>query len=141
MIVLTKYNVKDVAAQGKGFNWCRLKCCKKCKSKVWGHGFVYRFFNGIINAVPIKRWICSSCGTVYVCVPVNYWTRYQESISKIFKFLIYRVTHHKWPPETTRQRGGHWMNKLINNAKINKLFKDSMIETITFYQEKSLSIS
>ena len=126
---------------GKNFDWIRPCYCRKCKSKIWGHGFIYRFFNAIKNAIPIKRWICSVCGIVYVCIPLGYWSRYQESISNIYEYLLYRVKHQKWPPEVRRQRAGHWLSKLLVNAKLYNLMKDSVLATIFFYKDKNLSIN
>jgi len=133
-------SLEEVQEQGKNFNWKRPECIK-CNNKVWGHGYVTRFFNRIKNFIFVKRWICPICGTVYTCRPKEYWQYYHESISNIFEILIYRVKHRKWPPETTRQRSGHWMNKMYTHAKLHLLLKDSLIETIIFYQQKNLSFS
>lgn len=140
MIIYCDASIEAISQQGKEFNW-RRPACKRCKSKVWGHGFVIRFFNSIKNGVLIRRWRCPCCGTIYICRPREYWSRFQESISNIMRALIFRVTHRKWPPWTSRQRGGHWMNKLIKNARANLLLKDNVFDTINFYQEKKLALN
>ena len=140
MVIYEDAAVDDIAVEGKAYSWKRPNC-KNCKSKVWGHGFVARYFNSFSNSLWIRRWRCPYCGTVYICRPRDYWSRFQESISNIFKSLIYRVTHMKWPPWCTRQKGGHWIRKLIDNARVNLLLKKSVLETILFYQDKKLAIN
>lgn len=140
MILFTDVSISEINKKGKKYNWRRPKC-KKCNAKVWGHGFVTRYFNSVRSFLWIKRWRCSCCGTIYICRPREYWSRYQEKASNIFKALIYRVTHLKWPPWISRQRGGHWLMKLIKNARANLLLKKSILKTILFYQEKNLAIN
>jgi len=140
MIIFCDVSIIDIKNQGKNFKWKR-PTCSTCKSKTWGHGFVFRFFNGLAKAIYIKRWICPCCKKVFTCRPNYYWQRYQESVSNIFEYLLYRVKHQKWPPEVSRQRGGHWLSKLIKNAKINLLIKETMLDTIIFYKNKNLSFN
>ncbi len=97
MITYCDAPIEEIKLKGKTFNWKR-PSCKNCKSKVWGHGFVTRFFNSISSFLWIKRWRCPTCGTIYICRPKGYWSRYQESIDLVFKSLIFRVEHRTWPP-------------------------------------------
>jgi len=140
MIIHCDASLEDISKEGRTFNWKR-PACKRCKSKVWGHGFVIRFFNSIKNGLLIRRWRCPCCGTIYICRPREYWSRFQESIPNVFKALIYRVTHRKWPTWTSRQRGGHWLNKLLKHARINLLLKECVLATVHFYQNKNLAIN
>lgn len=140
MILYCNASAEEIQNEGKAFNWER-PVCPRCKIGVHGHGFVSRFFNAIAGYIFVKRWRCPRCGMVITCRPAGYWPRYQESISKVFESLIYRVTHRKWPPHTGRQRGGHWIRKLLLNAKVNQLLKDSVIATIIFYRDKNLAIN
>jgi ribosomal protein S27AE len=140
MIIYCDVSLQKIHEEGKNFAWER-PLCRNCKSKVWGHGFVIRYFNSIKNGLLIKRWRCPNCGKIYICRPRDYWSRYQETITNIFNTLIYRVTHMKWPPWITRQRGGHWLGKFIKNARTNLLLKESVYEAILFYQKKNLTIN
>lgn len=132
--------IAEIYTDGKSFKWIRPTCCPRCKSKVWGHGFVRRFFNSVKECVYIKRWRCPGCKLVITCRPEEFWRRYQESIDQIFNALKFRVKYLNWPPWTTRQRGGHWMNKLIRKSQVNLMFKECMLETIHFFQQKKLTI-
>lgn len=123
--------------------WQRpLKCSKCGHSKLWGHGLTSRYFNSVLGPVYLKRWRCLNpkCRAVHTCRPQSHWSRFQESIEGIFRTLLYRVTHLKWPPWTPRQRGGHWLAKLIANARLHGLVKSDLVQTVSFYQAKKLSI-
>jgi len=136
-------NVKlsEIHSDGKDFKWIRPALCPRCKQpKIWGHGFVSRFFNSFTGILFIKRWRCPSCKLIITCRPEEFWRRYQESIDRIFEALEYRIKNLRWPPWTSRQKGGHWMNKLIRKSQANLMFKECMLETIHFFQQKKLSI-
>lgn len=141
MILFFNATIQELKVPGMKFTSPRPLCHMGCKSKVWGHGHVRRFFNGINGFILLKRWRCSSCKSVITCRPKLFWRRYQESIENIFDALKYRASNLTWPPWISRQRGGHWMNKLFQKAKINLMVKASLLATIIFFQEKNLSIN
>ncbi len=140
MTLPTNLKLTEIEASGKQFEWIRPAMCSRCESKVWGHGYVQRFFNQIKDFIFLKRWRCPVCKIVITCRPIEYWRRYQESIDLIFEALKYRTKNLTWPPSTTRQRGGHWLNKLIRKAKVDMLLKECMFETTHFFQQKQLTI-
>ncbi len=140
MIIFIKIDLKLLQQLGKKFQWER-PFCNKCKCSFYGHGYVLRFFNLLCSGVYLKRWRCPICKTVATVRPDTHWKGFQESINQIFITLIFRVKHFKWPPWCSRQRGGHWLNQLITNARLNLLLKENTLETIFFYQDKNLSIS
>jgi hypothetical protein len=139
MILICKSKISEIKSSGKKFNWIK-PLCSRCKSKVWGHGYVPRFFNSITGFIFIKRWRCPHCKLVITCRPEAFWRRYQESIDQIFSALKFRIKYLTWPPWTTRQRGGHWMNKLIKKSQVNLILKECMLQTIHFFQQKQLTI-
>lgn len=140
MVLFCDISIVDLQLQGKDYVWLR-PCCPRCKSKIWGHGFVRRFFNGIKDALFIKRWRCPTCFLVLTSRPKNYWRRYQESIENIFNCLKYRASNLTWPPWCSRQRGGHWMNKLIIKAKIRLMLKESLLAVIMSFEKNNYSIN
>ena len=142
MVFRCPISVKNAALQMKKLPWPRPPHCHRCKSPIlWGHGFAFRYFNSYPTAVVVKRWRCPRCRAIITCRPQSHWSNFQESIQTIFKALLYRVTHLKWPPWTTRQRGGHWLKKLLSSARRDELIKNTIVETVLFYQAKNLLIS
>lgn len=140
MILSVAIVLSILEEKGRDYSWER-PICFKCKKNVWGHGFVQRFFNDFKSFLWIRRWRCPHCQLVITCRPDNYWKRYQEQISRIFEALKFRVQELKWPPWTSRQRGGHWLRKINSKNEINKICNNSLINTIEFFETKNLTIN
>lgn len=108
----TDVPVAQVAAQGKDFNWIRPKCgCGR--KKVWGHGYVTRFFEGFALPLWLKRYRCPGCGTVFTMIPASFARRYQSPAATIWSSIGARLTSRSWPRGLPRQRGGHWLRKFL----------------------------
>ena len=106
-------SMKEVSAAGKSFKWVRPSCCSGCgNSKVWGHGFVRKYFKGFANAVFLKRYRCPNCRKVVTAYPDSHWRRYQSSKLEITSILKQRLDRKAWPRGCIRQRAGHWLRKL-----------------------------
>ena len=140
MIHYCNVSLKEVQQEQKGYSWVRPDSCPKCKGKLWGHGYVLRYLNFYSKGLYLKRWRCPSCRLILSCRPSSHWRRYQESIKRIFWTLIYRIKRYKWPPWTTRQRGGHWLRTLVSHANTHLMHKESLLNTILFYKHKNLAI-
>jgi hypothetical protein len=57
LILHFETDVKRLIKEGKGYGWPRPKRCPnpECRStRLWGHGYVLRYFNGISRAVWLK---------------------------------------------------------------------------------------
>ena len=140
MIYQCNVSFKKLQQEKKEYPWKRPLECSGCQGKVWGHGYVLRYFNSHSEGLYLKRWRCPSCKLILTCRPDSHWRRFQESIKRIFDTLIFRVKHRTWPPWTTRQRGGHWLRIFTSNARTHLLEKKSVEETILFYQDKNMAI-
>ena len=104
--------VAQVATQGKDFNWIRPNC--RCgQKKVWGHGYVMRFFDGLTLPVWLKRYRCPGCGTVFTMIPAGFSRRYQTPATTIWSSIRARLTSRSWPRGLPRQRCGHWLRKFL----------------------------
>ena len=141
MILAYTVSLPCLIKQQKDYPWKRPSECPRCKgAKLWGHGYVLKYFNSSPVAVFVKRWRCPACSLTITCRPASYWRRFQESISNIFTALSFRIRMGRWPPFVPRQRGGHWLRKLIEKARVDKLIKPSPIKTVEFYRQKKLVI-
>ena len=110
--------VAQIATEGKDFNWNRPIC--PCGSeKVWGHGFVIRFFVGFIAGIFLKRFRCPNCRTVFTMLPEGYGRRLQTRIEVIVEALVSRLQHRGWPSGLPRQRAGHWLRTLLKICQMN----------------------
>lgn len=45
-------------------------------------------------------------------MPEGFRANFQASFLKIYQSLLQRLTSHQWPPWISRQRAGHWLNRL-----------------------------
>ena len=112
MIVAITATALDLSNLGSTFKWPE-HICEKCSCKMWGHGFVDRYFEGILNSIRIKRLICHSCGMVVVFRPREFWPRFRSSIEAIYAALLVRLQSGFWPAGFKRQRGWHWLSRLM----------------------------
>lgn len=85
---------------------------------MWGHGFVTRYFDSIDGLVYLKRYRCPECRSVVVVRPDGYWPMIRSSIRGIFDNLLARISTGSWPIRFPRQRGGHWLKRFANHAKM-----------------------
>ena len=141
MILSCNASLGEVEQLQKKYPWGRPNECPRCQGKkIWGHGYVQRYFNSLKEGLFLKRWRCPKCSLILTCRPQSHWRRFQESISNIFVAIMFKIQGSRWPPWVPRQRGGYWLGKLIENARKNELIKNNLAATILFYKNKNLAI-
>ena len=105
--------LKDVLDKGHNFQWPKPSCCPRCQHyKVWGHGFVERFFDCFSSSLSIKRFRCNNFGCVICCRPASHFGRIQSSSKSIKDRLAHRITQGRWPPGIATPRQRHWLVNL-----------------------------
>jgi hypothetical protein len=117
MILNHKITVEELSKVGKNHKWER-HFCEKCSCFSWGHGFVTRYFQSIEARVHLKRYRCPKCGSVTTTRPDGYWPMIRSSILTIFNMLLIKISKGFWPTACSRQRGGHWLKRFVNHAKM-----------------------
>ncbi len=85
---------------------------------MWGHGYVSRYFSDFSSLIYLKRYRCPICGTVITARPEGFWAYIRSSVFTIYQVLNTRISSGKWPYGFPRQRGGHWLRRLVVNAKM-----------------------
>ena len=109
----TNVELQVLYKAGKSFHWKRPSCCNGCQ-KMWGHGYVRRYFEGYSKCFWLKRYRCPCCGVVVTMRPTGFFPRFQSSTEQIYKALKHKLTTLRWPPWTTRQRAGHWLRRFMS---------------------------
>ncbi len=117
MILNYKITVEELSKAGKNHKWER-HFCENCSRFMWGHGFVTRYFEGIEDSVYLKRYRCPKCTTVATTRPEGHWPIIRSSARCIFDTLLTRISTGAWPLSFLRQRGGHWLKRFVNHAKM-----------------------
>lgn len=116
MIVFLTKTVFEISKLATTFKWPDCTC-EKCSRKMWGHGFVARYFESMNNSVRIKRLRCPICGMVITFRPAEYYPVFRSEIKSIYEALLGRLKTGFWPGGFPRQRGWYWL----------KLFKASIL--------------
>lgn len=109
MILYSKVSVKKIFEEGKGCAWRRPERCPKCGSgRLWGHGYVERYFEGFEEALWMKRWRCRDCGGVHTMRPEGFWRRFRHSVARIVKSLKEKILAGRWLEDLSRQGQQYW---------------------------------
>lgn len=96
-------------SQGKSYPWPRPPCCPRCEGRrLWGHGYVGRYFDGYEERLPMKRWRCVECGAVHTMRPASHWRGFWAGIVLIMSSLNAKVEGRRWLTEISRQRQQYW---------------------------------
>lgn len=110
--------VKTLVRKGKAFHWPRPSRCDRCGGlRLWGHGYVPAFFDGIETLVYLKRYRCPDCRAVYRMKPVGYWPRFWVPMARIKQCLFHRLRTGRWPPGGSPPRQRHWLRGLRRQVK------------------------
>lgn len=99
---------------GRDYPWPRPDRCLRCRNwRLWGHGFVMRYFDGFATALFLKCFRCPSCGCVITPRPQSHFPRIRSSKETIRTHLDRRLDTGRWPPSSlSRSRLRHWLAHL-----------------------------
>lgn len=124
MIICFPVDFKKLIELGRKYFWPKPKICPCCKGcRIWGHGFVFAFFDGLDQAVEIKRCRCPDCDSVFRFRPVGYFKRFQAKIDTIRSSMASKAETGKWEEGISRTRQGHWFKAL------NRIIKAYLTDT------------
>jgi hypothetical protein len=109
LILYLSVDCSEILALGKAFRWSRPSRCPACEGlRLWGHGYVDRYFDGVPERIPLKRWRCPDCHAVHTMRPVNYWRGFLADKDAIFTSLLGKERHGYWLEAYPRQRQQYW---------------------------------
>lgn len=95
--------------QEKHYPWPRLFHCPSCEGpRLWGHGYVRRYFDGHAQAMWLKRYRCPECGAVHTARPDTHYRRFWAPIRTILTSLYAKAKGRRRPSEPSRQRQRYW---------------------------------
>lgn len=117
MIIFVCAELKEILKKQRDYPWPRPDLCARCRSsKLWGHGFVLAYFDGLSDGVYIRRYRCPGCGCVIRLRPREYFRRIQASILTIRTSLFERIVKGRYLAGVSRSRQRHWLNGLVRNT-------------------------
>ena len=121
LVLQISVSIKEIfqLEKGKEFPWPRPERCPRCGHvRLWGHGYVFAYFDEVLERCWLRRYRCPVCRLILRLRPAGYFPRFQASIETIRQSLAYRFYHHFWPPGSSRQRQGHWWRSLFKKARV-----------------------
>ena len=109
LIVYLSVDSIAVSSLGKAYRWPRLRRCPNCRGRrLWGHGYVERYFDESADALWMKRWRCPECHAVHTMRPDTHWRGFWADRQTILRSLEDKETSRGWLPHLGRERQQYW---------------------------------
>ncbi|MGD9212334.1 MAG: hypothetical protein PVI90_16250 [Desulfobacteraceae bacterium] len=113
MIISVRANLNEIFEQGRKFKWGKPCNCPRCGSvRLWGHGFVFAYFDGFSQGLILRRFRCPDCRCLIRMKPKGYFPRFRAGIAKIRTCLSSRLFSGKWLKDLSGSRQRHWLAAL-----------------------------
>jgi len=115
MIMEVSCDVKEIKEknEGKSYEWPRTDRCPHCSGvRIWGHGFVWAFFESVVAGLYLKRYRCPCCGCVRRMKPVGYFRGFTVTVAAIRSSVALRVECGTWLGGLSHNRQSHWLRAL-----------------------------
>ena len=117
MIIFVTVKLKQILKKGRRYRWPKPELCPRCGiSKLWGHGYVLAYFDGLPAGVLLRRYRCPGCHCVIRLRPKGYFGRFQASIETVRASIWNRVENGRYLPGISWSRQRHWLVALLRNA-------------------------
>lgn len=119
MIYFVSAMLKDIFALGKDFPWERPAICPRCGHyRLWGHGFVQRYFRGFPSCLFLKCYRCPACHCVLTTRPDSHFSRIRTSKEMIRNHIEHRQAVEHWPrSDLLRSNLRYWWNNLTRRVR------------------------
>ena len=109
LIVYATVSVRDLHALGRRYPWQRPTYCPSCRSdRLWGHGFVLRYFEPYHEPFFVKRYRCPGCNAVHTLRPKPYAQGYRYPLIVMLQCLMEKVEADRWSRALPRQLQQTW---------------------------------
>lgn len=119
LVLLTSVNLQLLQNLKKAYPWKRPECCPRCSgTRLWGHGYVARYFDEEQQPLWMKRWRCPDCGAVHTVRPAEYWRRFLLPWFVVLASLLEKLVHGRWLSLTNRQRQQYWKSGYLKQRQI-----------------------
>jgi hypothetical protein len=141
LILYCDIDVKLLEQMGEKYPWSRPPWCPRCRSpRLWGHGYVHRYFDGFEWALCLKRYRCPDCGAVHTLRPHHYDRRFQAIWFTIFLSLLKKMTLGRWLSGLSRQRQQYWWRGFKKHAsrQQNFVLENALATLVTLFEADSL---
>jgi hypothetical protein len=119
LILYSGVDVKQVYELGRGYPWQKPARCPVCLSdRLWGHGFVLRYFEPFEEPGWIKRYRCPDCGAVHTMRPDAYLESLRYPLTIILLCLFIKTCSNRFASALTYQLQQAWWKALFSTASV-----------------------
>jgi transposase-like protein len=109
LIIYSDVKIKHLIERGKRYPWKKPSYCPRCQStRLWGHGYIERYFDESDFPVWLRRYRCPVCRAVHTMRPVSHFRRFQSSAQEIIRSLWNKLSNNIWEQRQSRQRQQYW---------------------------------
>jgi hypothetical protein len=109
LILYLSVDCSEISTSGKEYRWPRLRRCPRCGgTRLWGHGYVPRYFGSRAGPLWMKRWRCPECRAVHTARPWQYWRGFIVRASAIHASIVRKLAGKRWMHSFSRQRQQYW---------------------------------
>ena len=113
LILYLSVSLHEISRAGKAFGWTPPARCPGCNGvRLWGHGYVLRYFDELVEPLWMKRWRCPECRSVHTARPLGHWRGFWAAASTIAMCLRERIEQGRWLDSFSRQRQEYWWRGL-----------------------------
>ena len=126
---------------GKKYPWPCPPWCPRCRSpRLWGHGYVRRYFDDFAQALCLKRYRCPDCGAIHTLRPHLYDRGFQVIWFTIFLSLLKKITLGQWLWGVSRQRQQYWWRGFKKHASRKQNFSNetALATLVTLFEAEHL---
>ena len=117
MIIAVAVSLEEIVEMGRDYPWPRpVACCTYGGKRLWVHGYVEAYFDGMDEPVWLKLFRCPDCKGVHKLRPAGYFKGFRADIETIRRSIVTRVKTGRWPSDISRTRAGHWLRSLKRKA-------------------------
>jgi hypothetical protein len=127
--------LEKIQLTGKKFFWEKPAMCPRCQgTRLWGHGFVMRYFHGFSQGLWMKRWRCPECRNVHTARPCQYPSGSQYPHKVRIESLRRKISGECFLSSISRQIQQYWKKAFDFQRCRDENWKDPQ----TFFQESIL---
>jgi hypothetical protein len=134
LILYLSVDFSDLEILGKAYRWPRPSRCPRCGGyRLWGHGYVERYFDGVEAALAMKRWRCPECGAVHTMRPDTHWRGFWADRATILASLRRKESAQRWLAQPCRERQQYWWRGFAIQRRF-----DGAVESLAVLVERHL---
>lgn len=141
LLLYVAIDVKALSEAGPRYQWSKPSRCPKCLGlRLWGHGYVARYFEGIAESVWLKRFRCPDCKAVHTCRPDGYLRSIRHPASIVALCLAQKILHGRWMRCLCRQLQQYWYRSLCRLSSQQQTIRAPSIEHLSQFLLRSFEV-